>query len=408
MRTKIITIIAFLFGLAFGTPAMAVNTDTLPKGIISPILRYGLMTGLEDSFSSDGGLYSSGDLHSVRINANTIQGVSSQASQLIAALNSMGSQNLGSQIDLGTVYFETSPEVQYYAVGFGYGITDRWTMGVGVPIVHYRNTVNIQSTHGNKDFYAQQFPGLSSQLDSIWQLNLASELNQTLAAKGYRPMTTRDQTFVGDTSLASLYKFKYEPLGGKLLHQLILTLPTGPKYDPDDLMAINQFGQTSVGNSISYERPVVRRDVLLGSSLAYIQPIPDNVDQRVPKNDGDLLPDASSRENVHRQIGATVSGLADISWLATQDLKFTTGYQYSVKARDQYSGSQGSRYDLLSRNSDTQAQKFIVGAQADTIRKYRNKTFAMPLMAQLTYSDTFAGINTSRVIQTELNLVLFF
>ena len=405
---KRISFVALILSLVIGSDVFAVNTDTLPKGIISPTIRYGFISGLEDSFSSDGGLYSNGDLRSVRINATTIQGVSSQANQLINAINSMGSQNLGSQIDLGTVYFTTAPEVQYYAFGAGYGITDRWSVGAGAPMIHYRNRIGTHATRGNKDFYAQQFPGLSSQLDATWQLNLVSELNQTLAAKGYRPMTARDQSFMGDLSVSSLYRFAAEPFGAKLLHHLVLTLPTGPKYDPDDLLAINQFGQTSISNALNFNREIIRKDVILGGSLAYVQPIPDRVDQRVPKNDGDLLPDASSTEKVHRLLGSTVSGLTDISWLPTEDWKFTTGYQYAVKTQDHFSGEQGHRYDLLSRNTNTQAQRFILQAQGDTIRQYRNKSFAMPLMAQLTYSDTFAGVNTARAIQTELNLILFF
>lgn len=408
LRPNLISIFAYILGLAGAVQAWAVNTDVLPKGIISPTVRYGLISGLEDSFSSDGGLYSNGDLRAVRIDAGTIKGVSPQATQLINAINAMGSQNLGSQIDLGTVYFKTNPEVQYYAMGVGYGITDRWSVGAGAPIIHYRNTVSAHSTRGNKDFYAQQFPGLSSQLDAIWQLNLASELNSTLASKGYRAMTTRDQNFMGDMSVSSLYQFEQEPFGGKLLHHLILTLPTGPKYDADDLMAINQFGQTSISNAFNYNHRVFRHDIVMGGSVAYVQPIPDKADQRVPQNEGDLLPDASSKENVNRLMGATVSGLTDISWLPTEDWKFTTGYQYAVKAKDSYSGGGSGRYDLLSRNTDTQAQKIILQAQGDTIRMYRAKTFAMPLMAQVTYSDVIAGINTARVTQTELNLILFF
>lgn len=393
---------------ALSQSAGAVNTSTLPKGIRSPSLRVGYISGLGDYFSEDGSLYALGDLRSVRVNAEFLQNSSVEARNLVNALNSISGQNLGSQVDLGTVLIDTKPEVKYYALTFGYGITNRWTVGGGVPVINYTNDISVAATRGNRDAYAALFPGISAELDAAWSIDLVKETHKTIAQKGYKPLSNRNENFLGDAQLASMYHFENQFLGGEVMHRAILNLPTGPAYDPDDLMAPNQFGRTFIENSLSYSHPTPLKRVDVGTSLAYSQPLPDQVNVRVPKDERDSIPDASQKDKVDRQMGMSFSALVDATWKMTDTWAVMGGYQWWTKSEDKFSGNRGLRYDLLSDETEAASQSVIFGLSADTVAGYLRTQTGIPMIASISHSMTVAGVNTERKDQTELTLMLFF
>lgn len=403
-------IVASLF-VAAGLQAHALDSsDVLPAHINSPSVRIGYISGIGEKYTSNGSLMSLTDVNSITFDSKKLLSVEPRVQQLISVLNQFGQQQMGNALTLGTLHIAIDPSVNYYAPINAYGITDKWTVAVGVPIIHYKNNIALTQEGSNLDAIQHQAGGISPELDSAFdelRKGLVQSAKDELAGKGYKPIQNVDTTFVGDVQLVSLYQV-FNNKRTALLTKTTFNLPTGPKDDPDDLTDLSDFGETSVseGAVLTYMlTPKLRLSGLLTGTYG----IPDKIDKRVPTSADDSLPDASTKQNVNRQIGASVSvGASSMYWF-TQRWSAGVGFDVMTKAADKYWGSQsGSRYDLLESETAQTSERVRFGVSYDTISAYLAKQSFMPAMVSYSYSDTIAGVNIARQTIHELWLTMFF
>ncbi|WP_374029135.1 hypothetical protein [Bdellovibrio bacteriovorus] len=366
----------------------------------------GNIEGIDQRYTENGTLMKLGDYKSVIFDAPTLAKFNSDAKRLIDALNRFGAHNLGDNFNLGVLRVETMPKVQYFAPVFARGITKNWTLGVGLPIVSYQNQIKVSQQFSNIEYYRAQFSGLSPELDDALNANLATATHQTLQQKGYKPLENRSESFLGDVQIASIYKF-FENRSSALIYQAQISLPTGPRYDPDDLAALNIFGRTNINNTVAYSHRLSSR-ISLVPYVSYFLNIPDTVTARVPTNEDDTLPDSSSKEDVSRQIGNTTTLGGNMFYELTDSWTLGAGYEYAVKEEDHFAGSRPSRYDLLSLNTDMKAQRVKGEISYSSVKSYFKKTALIPMIVSLEVSDVIAGHNVERQLLQELNVMMFF
>lgn len=403
---KSILVLPLLLGASVG---LATMVDTLPAGINSPSVRMGYITGIEQRYTNSSDLYRVGYLKSIQFNSENLKRLSSRAATLIRTLDNFGNSQLGQNINYGVLKIDTKPEIQYTAPVYARGITDRWTLGVGLPIIHYKNKVQLVQEGSNLEYYRSQFSSdLDPELTAALNLDMASEAKSVINSLGYKPIESRDETYLGDIQLVSAYRF-WETKSQGALYTLTFNLPTGPKYDPDDLLALNSFERTSIENRVTASQ-------MLGSSLElapylshqyYFQ---DQVEMRVPKSESDALPDQSTKEKVRRKIGDTAM-LGLEAYLSLGDRwSFGVGYAAAEKRRDQFSGDRGGRYDLLETETETDARYKRMNGQIQysTIKAYMKKQAFMPAVIAYNYIDTVSGQNIERRTVNEINMMMFF
>jgi hypothetical protein len=383
--------------------AHAEDTETLPAGVSSPQIRVGIISGLGETWGDDHNLYNLGETRSVPFDAQTLAKVNAQAQALINALNLLGTQGLGSQINLGTLNVNTQPVVTYYAPVFAYGINDKWTIGVGLPVVNYQNTIALSSSGSNLDFYRQQLGDIPA-IAALSNLNLVTEAQKVLAAKGYLPLQNRNETYLADAQIAVMHRLP-DYHDWSFMHETMFTLPTGPAYNPDDLMALNTFGRTSITNSMVAAYAVRPRWTIIPYT-GLETPIPDQVSRRVPVDENDLLPDANTKQNVMRYLGMTTTLGADLKWDATDTWQFKTGTSFAWHAEDVYEGS--GRMDLLEENTDSYVQIVKAGISYSTIDSYKRRRAKIPSRVSLEVSDTVDGRNIERQLRTDISAMIFF
>lgn len=382
------------------------STNVLPQGISSPSLRFGIVDGIDEKYTENGTLMKLGDYKSVIFDAPHLAKFNQDAKRLIDALNRFGAHNLGDDFNLGVLRVETKPQVKYYAPVFAHGLTKKWTVGVWLPVVSYSNEIKLSQQFSNIEYYRRQFSGLSPELDSALNTNLGLATNQTLKDKGYRALNNRNETFLGDIQLASVYKF-YEDANQGWIYQAQVSLPTGPQYDPDDLAALNIFGRTNINNTIAYSRRLTTH-LSIVPFVSYLLNIPDTISARVPTNEDDTLPDANTKEDVHRQIGNTTSLGGNLFYEINDSWTLGGGYEYSMKNQDSYSGSRNGRYDLLAVNTEMRAQRVKAEVSYSSVKSYFSKTALIPMIVSLEVSDVIAGVNVERQLVQELTLMMFF
>lgn len=389
---------------AWHLKAMAADVETLPRHIHMGQIKSGYIAGLDQVWASNGQLYNLGEARSVSFDGATLARVSPQAAQLVAALNQFGSRGLGDQIQMGTLNIETDPSVTYMAPVLAYGLTQHWTVGAGIPVVNYSNHLTLSASASNLSFYRDQLGGNTQLLDDALNVNLVNETRKVIMEKGYRPLQSRDDTFLGDIQLAALHRLK--DIGSwAAAHQMTLTLPTGPKDDPDDLMSINAFGRTVFDNTLVLARPLsaVMTVVPYGSLSVTL---PDRVTKRVPKNEDDVLPDANSKQDVVRFISPSMTLGSDIRYRLSDIWNVSGGLEGTLKGSDHYSGE--GRVDLLARNSDAYVARVRGGVGYSSVDQYKAGKAMIPGRLSVDVSDTIAGRNIERQLRTDFSATLFF
>lgn len=386
--------------------SFALSTDTLPEGIYSPSLRIGHIEGLEQRYNESGSLVKLSDYRSIEFDAKTLAQFNSQAKALITSLNSFGAFNLGDSLNLGTLEIETKPVIDYMVPLLAKGLSKAWTVGLGLPVVHYQNQVKLSQSLSNIEYYKSRFAGYSAELDQALNTNLGEATQQVLTNKGYKRLEDRDEQFLGDVQLASVFKF-YEDTNQTMIHQATLSLPTGPKYDADDLLALNSFHKTSLENTFGYSRRLVNFwKVVPYTSVKFY--LPDQIDARVPSSESDILPDQDSKETVLRTEGSTLEvGLQNILDVVDA-VQLSFDYKVGAKSEDRYSGSKGQRYDLLSKNTSSRWQKVSAEVVYSTVKSYFKKKSSLPMTVSLNIFDTISGTNIERRTGQELSFTLFF
>lgn len=385
---------------------VAAGPDVLPRGINSPMFNYGVFQNLEQRFENDGSLWRVGDLRSVEYDAAYLSKVSPEAKNLISALNAFG-QNHGQLINYGVLKFEIIPSMSYFAPIYAYGLTDKWTLAVGAPVITFETKINLETVNSNLASYKSIYQGrVSDELDRALNLDIKAETLKTIEQRGYKPLISQKQQFLSDVQVVSIYKFNQTSYFD-LFYLTTIGLPTGPQYDPDDLVALNTFGLASVENTFA---STLKGPFGLSATpyIGYQYVLPDSITARVPLNEEDNLPDASQKEGVHRQTGGRWIVKTEGEWKASDAFSFTSAYLQSQKAADKFEGSQGGRYDLLSKKTNTREETYSFKLSFNTIKAYFKKKALFPFVVYYEFSDLFRGENINRRTLHEFNFKMFF
>ena len=408
LRVFSLAVVAAL-SVSSGSAVAMDSTQVLPESINSPSIRMGIVSGIGMKFMSSGDLMTLGDYNSIEFDAKALAQFEPRVNQLVAVLNQFGPQRLGDELSLGVLRVETVPEVRYFAPVYARGMTERWTLGFGVPILTYKNKLSLTQTGSNLDAIRAQLGNASPTLSEAFEqlnVNLATTAHELLAKKGYRPLTDRDETQVGDLQLVSILQFaKREKSSAQF--KTILSLPTGQGNDPDDLADLGTFGYLAIENQI-LGNYVIRNRWQLAAKGGFRYTFNDRVMRRVPLNEEDTLPDQNTKEQVSRQTGLAFFAGGSLTYAATDTVDLAIGVESTRKAADSYSGKLSNRYDLLGRDTESSSDRLRMGVTYSSVEKFLAGQAWLPTMIAYEFSDTIRGLNTERMTVHEIWLQLFF
>ncbi len=391
--------------LFYTAQSFALTTETLPENIYSPAFRYGQINGLEDRYTENGKLVRLTDYKSIQFDSDTLAKFNAKANELIATLNKFGLYKAGDLFNLGTLQIETKPEIKYFAPILAKGISETWTIALGLPVIKYSNQISLSQKFSNIDYY-NQFRGLSPELDQALDTDLSLETQKVILAKGYQPLQSQQKQFLGDIQLVSVKKMM-QKINSSLLHLLTVTLPTGPNYDADNLLALNTFHEFSIENKIAYVQKVFYfLDLIPNLSVKYF--LPQKITARIPKNTDDVLPDDTSKDEITKSAGLTVEAGLNFGLSFSEQFKISGGYVYGEKQSDSYSDSNKGESAVLAQNTKSKWQKVNLDLSYSTVQNYLNSKKFIPMIISLNVYDTMAGVNVERRLGQELNLTLFF
>jgi hypothetical protein len=402
-----------LFACGWCSLAAAMDsTEILPAGINSPAFRYVILSGIDSKYTADGSILTLNEINTVNFTSDKLTQIDPQVTQFVNILNQYSQQELGTQINLGTLRIESEPTVKYIAPIYARGITDTFTLAAAVPVVFYENKLQMTQSSSNVQAICGQFSGLTKDVPEIKEacqkldIKVVDAASDEIAKKGFKPIHDRQETLIGDAQLVGLWKFQEAESTSTLL-RTTLSLPTGKKNDPDDLADLGAFGETSLEPMVVFNY-LPHKHIRLAAKTGYKLTVPDSLECRVPESEGDFLPKAESKETLSRDLGDTFTLGAAVNWLIGDSFSVAGGYEYNHKGPDSYKGSRGARYDLLMKDTKSRAHKLRAGLSFDTISLYQRKKNFPPLKVDYEVTNTIAGLNTDRQIVNELSLTMFF
>jgi hypothetical protein len=390
------------------------STAILPKGIYSPNLSYGIFSGIGERFNSNGLIEGAAAQYHIELTGKSLSLLKPELKDMVDQLNDIRpSEKLGDALALGNLDFKVSPILTASVPSIAYGVTDNFTIGFGIPLIHYHNDVSINVSGTSNAAEIKNFVGgmsreLNSALGRLSQaaLDLPMELQSVLAARGYRPIRSLDSDSPGDAQISGVYRY-FNSYLLKLALRPFLLLPTGKQDDPDDLVDLPTGGQSAVG-LYSIHDYFPKSNWVISSSVGYQANFQDTSIKRVPLNESDILPDISRKDTLRRHTGNSTFLEAGSRFSPWFPLTLGAYYDITFKDPDWFDGDKGWNYSILSQDTVSQIHQIKAQLEFSTFSWYRRKLFSLPFLFSYVYGNTINAVNAPLVTSNQIMLRMFF
>lgn len=400
-----LSITFLLFGICHQTNAD--DAKVLPENIFR-VQFVSAFSFIENKFDESGSSVGLGDDYSYTLRTPFIaamkpqvQEMMKQLSQVSPALENIGVADLGMKINSQVISNRFVLE---------YGITDRLSVGVIMPFVYAKVSVDATSEPNPEIQQAiEQAPatmkaGLTALRDSM----SLQAINETLTNDlGYNSgLESWSGTGFGDLEIGAKYNYlKSHPVA--MTFKGGTRIPTGRQDDPDNLFDIGfGDGQFDIGmyNYIDYH---ALSNLYFTLETGYTVQLPHTTDYRVPVvDDVDISP---TRARLTRNPGDIVEAGFETHYQPFKFILSSLKYRYYQKFEDSFSGGSDSlNLAFLEDDSDRQAHEAIVRIGYSSIPAVRAKRMKWPFSAEAFYRYPFAGTNVSQAHTGGIQLKSYF
>jgi hypothetical protein len=385
VRFALVYVLSLLLCLLAG-PAQGDDAVVLPKGFSRIFVETRFYIPFENRYNSEG----SSEPYAKPFNAT---------------LNNSVFPGLPPGFSLGQSVVSYQRQLTESYIQPAYGITDRLTFGVNIPYIWVENKIGASlNTAGANLGIAPNGAIAPLGIPGVRQANI-NDINNLLRTQfGLKPVATWSESGIGDIEAG----FKYLYYRSESFRAAVTTgarFPTGQKDDEDSLVDAGLGSGTYALGIRLHQDYMVQKDGL-GKRLGFPDPgdffinttfrydwnLADTRQMRVCQGGG---PFCLTKDNVHAKIGDVVQ--AEISarvGFLIPGLNLSPLYQYGYKFKDYYSGHNGLDYGSLNKDLDRNRQSehiYVLQLTYTTIPLFIQKAFPLPLVAQISYRDRFAG-----------------
>jgi len=311
---------------------------------------------------------------------------------------------------VGRFEADVEGQVNVFAPSFGYGLSDKWSIGFAIPIYQARTDAAV-SFHPNEEAdrfiasLAASGSGLASKVDeAVATINNVSEmLDQKLEANGYDRLGEWEQTGLGDI----IVKGKYQGLKTSRQRALVevgFVAPTGETDDPDVLTDV-AFGDGSwdlvVGGSYDYSFP--NTPLFLNGYSRYTAQLPANRRVRMKTDDEPIV---SETENVRYDLGDKFDAGTSLQVDSQLGLNAGIGYNYFYKAEDKYfAGDSSGPYEQDTMQMQHSGE---LSLGYSSVPAFYRKQSAVPYTGSLSYQRQYHALNLPNADRIQFDFKLYF
>jgi hypothetical protein len=327
-------------------------------------------------------------------------------------------KTLGTEI--GRYSADFVADVRGYVPVFAYGVSERMTLGIAVPIMTGRTRVkvgfkaNAEATDFLQRLESPEYSlhGFASQVETQ-MLTATAELDGMLEDYGYAPIEDWTGQGIGDTTVA-LKHLWVSTRSGQIGGTYGVVVPTGRQDDPNVLTDVPfGDGQPDLQATAAAEQKVVELGWLttsLGSHLRYTHQIATTKTvRRKTEKESVLVPIGKARVKPG-DIWEVGGGLETEWWRQWQ---LGVSYRFAKKFTDVVRSISDERLLLTEKNglelrTATETQRIETGFGYGTVTRFLAGTARVPFLTKLTYSRQLYSENTPVQHETHFDVNFFF
>jgi hypothetical protein len=293
---------------------------------------------------------------------------------------------------------------------FAYGVTEKWTLALAIPIVY--TNVNVDTGWKSNEMFNQMYAGLTDDGRHNQKVEFQNKLDNVIKTKasnsGYDDVTGYNSTQLADAVVNSRYLlFKEDNQQWSLNQRLVL--PTGRVDNLNRLVDIpTGDGQVDVGIGTSYDY-LPSTSLQLGVSTYYLHQIAHTRAKRLPlKPYENLSPDIDY--DTHQKLGDLMGASVSAKYYFVDTTSFAVQYSQQYKQKDVFTGNKfaSERYEWMALDTEQNMRSVLAGVQFSTIPLFKRKQFAIPLDAQLSMGKSMGGRNVPVTEMYSLELAAYF
>jgi hypothetical protein len=422
MRKTITIIVICLFICFFFTGVItrsyADSAQVMPKGVVSVILEGKQYFPVEKKFDKHGNKEDIAVDYNANLNSTVFHDLQylEEGSPIPLPFPKLppGSASIGNSV----VSFELGGSELISLLQ--YGLTDRLTLGVRIPLYWRKNEVKATLDASKATVGKNAALNTLTPLTVPGTVRLTTQDAQNLIGRGldingdgkidisgfgFKPVKSWSDYGVSDIEVGGRYqylrtdKWQLAFTGG-------VRFPTGEVDDPDNLTDI-KLGDGAYALLFQSQNDFDGiKNLLLNATVRYELVLPHKERLRVP--DRVHQPLTLNEENVDRNIGdkfeIEISGIYDLFYGFSLSLL----YKYGYKFKDHVSGNRGFNYESLEDETDAQEHIGVASLCYTTIPLYQAKKFPLPMSASVSYRDRFAGVNRENAQYISLAFAIYF
>lgn len=402
--------IVVIFSL-FSIVASAQYYDTLPKGVRLLSTRY-VQSNIESSYNKT----QSETPYVFEIDASieNLQKIDNEVVQETLRLFEAYPEAY-EKLSLGSHKLEGTAEVNVNVFAVGFGITNRVTAYIGMPI--YDASVNLKYSRSkvstNKevaeilqkeygDNWAQTLGNIVDGLFSVDENIIQSGIVNTL---GYEELGNWSGAGLGDIEFGVMYNFLRTDEFG-IMATIGGVAPTGYVDDPDVLQDIgfgdgqwDAFLELGGGYQLS-------KSIYLNTWSRYTYQLESTKELRTPYNEDIYL--SNKKDDYLEKLGNKLSVGINSEIFLTDWFKLQPAYIVNRTGKAKYESSNSVANKILAKDSESSSQNIRLLAQFSSVKLFSQDQFLLPAQINFSYQTMIEGKNTPKVDLLEIDFRLYF
>lgn len=389
----------------------AQNYETLPKGVRMFFTR-NVQSDVKSSYNKS----SSETPYQYEINAD-IENLAQIEDDTVKDVLSLFKEypDAYNQISLGRHRLEAEANVEVNAYAFAYGVTNRLTAYIGLPIYDARVNLNYKTVQNSskekvaealqKEYGDDWAQTLGNIVDQVYDIDAGIIQSAFVNTLGYDELGSWSGTGLGDMEFGLFYNFLREYKYG-MFTRFGGVAPTGYVDDPDIIQDIG-FGDGQWDAFVEYGGAyIINKNFILNAETRYTYQFASEKRLRVPISEDIPLSDETA--TFTEKLGNRLETRVGIEFLPNDWLRVAPTLINVYTEQAEYTSSDDDANRLLALNTESSSRSFRIDTRLTSTNLFQQGRFPLPVQLTFSVQNMLEGRNVPRTDLVEFEFRMFF
>jgi|GEM_PF-1277046 len=420
VKRVLLKVATFWALMALSMPVHAiVTTDVLPKGVRAGAFVWGRSGNVNSSYDNSGELISVAQPLNRSVTLDDLASAEPQLGVLENILNGMSAEQLGSNLFMSNFYSNINVMEQRFVTGLLWGVTDRVSLGMIVPIVNRATRVSFEAqTVNNAQAIKERLgnlPVVGEGLQEFMDAGINTDLfvEEVFIKNGYQAPKSQEFTSLGDIELETRYRY-YQSERLNMAVRGTVKLPTA-SHKAD----LTNVTDQDVGEGVvSLKLGAIQSFTILPYKLSFHGGIfgtyrmPGDKTVALPRDSNEPLADLNDPyqiETVRKYLGPSMNadvGLMLDFWKGGVSLMGS--YQYILRGENRYVGNRNLDYGRLEEGSGGYEHGMEFSFELSSVPLFLDNKALAPAKLTFSWYQPLAGKNVIYAPYGRVDVVLLF